>query len=189
MMDQHLLAADIFSVFLSNDEGDMSSVIIFGATDQQYYTGPIYYVNVVIPSYWLVAMDAVYVSGSIVHQCTLDLCPTVIDTGTSIIVGPPYDMDPVLAATGNVSADCSNLDQMPTISFSLGGQVFDLPPEIYVIKVQTTSGVECVLGLESSWEIAPLWILGDPFLRAYYSVYDRSKNRVGFAKAVNTVIY
>jgi len=188
MMKEKLLAEDIFSVYLSNDEGDMSSVIIFGATDSQYYTGSITYVDVVIPSYWLVAMDAVLVNGVTVHQCTLDLCPTVIDTGTSIIVGPPYDMEVLFETIGNVSLDCSNLDQMQPITFQLGGQMFEIPPEIYVIKVQTSDGVQCVLGIESSWEVAPMWILGDPFLRAYYSVFDRTNNRVGFAQATNTKI-
>jgi len=95
-------------------------------------------------------------------------------------------MEELFAAIGNVSLDCSNLDQMPPISFQLGGQQFELTADIYVIKVATSSGVECIMGIESSWEIAPMWILGDPFLRAFYSVFDRANNRVGFAPAVNT---
>lgn len=29
----------------------------------------------------------------------------------------------------------------------------------------------------------PLWVLGDPFLRKYYSVYDVAEGRVGLGKA------
>jgi hypothetical protein len=83
-----------------------------------------------------------------------------------LIVGPPYDLDPILNAIGNVSADCSNVDTLPTITFNIAGNNFDLQPSIYVIKYTADNGTtECVLGIESSLEVAPLWILGDPFLR------------------------
>lgn len=43
----------------------------------------------------------------------------------------------------------------------------------------------CTLGIEATYLPSPtgqpLWILGDVFLREYYSVYDMANNRVGFA--------
>ena len=45
----------------------------------------------------------------------------------------------------------------------------------------------CILGVEVTYLPSqngqPLWILGDVFLRSYYSVYDLGNNRVGFATA------
>jgi len=187
MMKQNLLAANFFSFSLSNTEGDESSVLMLGGISQQYYTGSFTYAAVLFPSYWLVAMEGVYVNGNEVHKCDLSACLTVIDTGTSIIIGPPYDIDPLISAIGTVNADCSNINSLPNIAFSLGGTQLELTPQIYVIKEQFSNGTtECALGIESSWAIAPLWILGDPFLRAYYTVFARENNRVGFAKAINT---
>ncbi|MBV98627.1 Gastricsin, partial [Eschrichtius robustus] len=45
----------------------------------------------------------------------------------------------------------------------------------------------CMVGVEATYLPSqngqPLWILGDVFLRSYYSVYDLGNNRVGFATA------
>jgi cathepsin D len=183
IMQQKLLPKNQFSFYLSNIDGDDSSVMLLGGTDPKYYTGNFYWTKVMLPSYWLVGLGGIYVSGKLVHECTLDYCPTVIDTGTSIIIAAPWTIDPLIKSIGPVKEDCSNLNQLPVIEFDLG-QKFPLGPEYYVIKSKNSDGSDsCTLGIESSWEITPFFILGDPFLRAYYSVFDRDNLRVGFAPA------
>ena len=41
-----------------------------------------------------------------------------------------------------------------------------------------------LLSFDAGEGLFDLWILGDTFLRAYYSVFDRDLNVVQFAKAI-----
>ena len=110
-------------------------------------------------------------------------CNFVVDTGTSIITGPSKKLNPIMEKIGEVAQDCSNIDKLPTIQFTLAGKDFDLEPEFYVLKIADgQGGYECELGMQSMDQLG-LWILGDPFLRKYYTVFDRANDRVGFALA------
>ena len=42
-------------------------------------------------------------------------CYMVVDTGTSILAGPPASMNKLIAAVGTVEKDCSNVDKLPTV--------------------------------------------------------------------------
>jgi len=191
MVKNKVVDQALFSVYLSDHhDTSMDSTLIFGGIDEKYIQPgqSIKYNNVMLPSYWLIGMNATYVAGKISHKCVASYCPVVVDTGTSVIAAPKGELQPMMDAIGPVYANCSNIDSLPTVSFGIGGVMYDLTPEFYVIREVTSTGIQCVLGMETipAIEAGPIWILGDPFLRAYYTVYDQTTKppRVGIAPAV-----
>jgi len=186
LISQNLVSQGVFSFYLAS-QGKNTSVLVLGGTDQQYFTGSITYVKLsafqFLFGYWLITGDDIKVDGKSVGVCSS--CMVVVDTGTSVLTGPPSTIQPFLDAIGNVSADCSNINSMPNITFTFGGVDFLLEPSFYVLVAPDNSGnMTCQLGIMALNPGMPLWILGDPFLRKYYNIYDRDSNRVGFALAV-----
>merc|ERR1711862_691146 len=85
---------------------------------------------------------------------------------------------------GMVMAECSRVEAMPDITFSLGGGYlssgtsFTLKMTEVVIEKQ---GEVCLLGIMPSG--APLWILGDVFTPVYYVKFDWTNNKLGIARS------
>jgi hypothetical protein len=119
----------------------------------------------------------------------------IIDTGTTLII-VPHDVsqaihdaipgatyDPMYGWRMPCSLDESSANK--SISISLGGQEFplllqDLVREKMPNSVNSTTPL-CYSGIAEA--NIPLVILGNTFLRSYYSVFDFGNARVGLAKA------
>lgn len=186
LMSQGLVEKNEFSFYLSSTVNDTTSALILGGVDDTYYSGDFTYIkfNILQPltGYWLITGDDLKVDGESSGACKS--CPLVVDTGTSILTGPTKSVNPLLAKIGNVSADCSNINDLPTLTFTLAGKDFPLEPSFYVLKGPDDSGaITCQIGLQGMDVGLGIWILGDPFLRKYYTVFDRENNQVGFALA------
>lgn len=109
----------------------------------------------------------------------------VIDSGTSLIIGSFDMINPLLVQIGTVNEDCSNIDTLPDIDFFFDGIQYNLSPRDYVIEITLFGNTQCMAGVMGAELPAnfPYLIIGDVFMRKYYSHFDHNNKRVGLAPA------
>jgi len=60
----------------------------------------------------------------------------IVDSGTSLMVIPKAEAD-ALGWTGKETIiDCSKASTLPTLSFTIGGDVYELTGEEYILNVE-----------------------------------------------------
>ncbi|KAM0735582.1 Lysosomal aspartic protease [Formica fusca] len=179
MVQQNLVPEPVFSFYLNRDDSsDEVGELILGGTDPDHYVGELAYVPVTEKGYWQFTMDSVTVGDNNVAGSY----QAIADTGTSLIVGPSDVIDNIneyIGADYYGNVDCSTIDQLPTVGIVLNGLTYNLTPDNYILQDVENGVATCMSGFEES--DSDLWILGDVFLRPYYSVYDLGNNQVGFA--------
>ena len=81
---------------------------------------------------------------------------------------------------GQYTIECDKRDSLPKLTFTLTGHNFTIGPYDYILEVQG-SCISSFMGMD--FPGGPLAILGDAFLRRWYSVYDLGANTIGLAKS------
>ncbi|XP_046500266.1 pepsin A [Equus quagga] len=184
MWDQGLVSQDLFSVYLSSDD-ESGSVVMFGGIDSSYYSGSLNWVPVSNEGYWQITMDSITMNGESI-ACSGG-CQAIVDTGTSLLAGPLSAIDNIQSyigasedSSGEAVISCSSIDSLPDIIFTLNGVEFPLSPSAYILQEDDSciSGFE---GMDVDTSSGELWILGDVFIRQYFTVFDRANNQVGLA--------
>ncbi|KAG8735154.1 hypothetical protein FRC12_018197 [Ceratobasidium sp. 428] len=161
---------------------------MMGGTNPDLYTGDIDYVN--IPnnqeSYWLIPLTGLGVNGVNVISGIVN---AAIDTGTTLVGGPPDAIAAIFAQIPNSqpgSGDLQGYYIYPcstavsiTMTFSSRTWTID-PADFLLMRASSTMCVGAFFSLNLSGS-APQWIVGDTFLKNVYSVYRYNPPSVGFA--------
>lgn len=133
-------------------------------------------------------------------------CGVVIDSGTSFMSLSPKAIHALSEIGEQINEDCSNLDDLPDLTFNLGDHPFSLPPAAYVIELEfgeakqinvnllaefvqkkivslrargmARACVPAVQEIDHMTQYGPMMILGMPFLRHYYTIFDRGEKKI-----------
>jgi len=188
MVNQGLVDEPVFAFYLSdtaNGEADESEAI-FGGINKDHYTGKMTHIPLRRKAYWEVDLDAITFGDS---TAELDNTGVILDTGTSLIALPTTlaellnkEIGAKKGFNGQYTIECDKRDSLPDASFTLSGYNFTIGPYDYILEVQG-SCISSFMGMDIPEPAGPLAILGDAFLRKWYSVYDLGNNSVGLAKA------
>ncbi|ORY03803.1 peptidase A1 [Basidiobolus meristosporus CBS 931.73] len=181
MVEQNLVNASMFGVWLGGypDSGEVT----FGGYDTSHFSGSLNWIDVVEENYWTLPLNGVSIANTGVQ---ITATKAAMDTGTSLITIPESDAALInveylngrpTSSAGLYQLDCDAM--YPNIDIILGDVVFTLTPDQYVIQDEV--GV-CMSGFASAGSLEAIWIVGDVFLRSFYSVYDMgTQPRVGLA--------
>ena len=116
--------------FAKEEEGSEKSEFTLGGYNPDHVDGDIHWHKVVDQYYWTMEAENILVGGEDIGLCRHG-CKVVADTGTSIMTAPTDDLSKLLKRL-DVRDHCHDLTSLPTISFVLDGQQYNLDPEDYV---------------------------------------------------------
>lgn len=140
--------------------------------------------------YWQVDMTAVDVEGVDVMNKSM---PAIVDTGTTLIILPVAVSRAIHASISGsqysflygwrLPCSLADSDSKEAVTFYLNGQAFPILIKdlVRVRSTDNSTDALCYSGIAEAQ--TPMAILGDTFLRSWYSVYDFEKAQIGLAKS------
>ncbi|CAG8477506.1 4373_t:CDS:2 [Ambispora leptoticha] len=183
MVNRKLIDEPIFSVWLNDAEKDkeVGGELVFGGTDESRFTGDIHWAPVRRPYYWEVVLEKVIFGKD---EVEFENTGAAIDTGSSLLAVPSVVADLInkeIGAKKNFAGqyilDCDKVKDLPDFTLFFNKKPFKLTGDDYILKAQNQC-ISAFMGLDIPEPLGPIWIIGDVFLRKYYTIYDLGNKRV-----------
>jgi len=198
------LNPNVFAVFLGESDEEVSEITFGGWREDHMLDGP-NWAPVSNPEfgYWQIRILAVRMGNQVLDFCR-EGCRAVVDTGTSLLAVPSKVFPEIQNGLRHPATRGNCPEGMgPELHFDLDGNVtVTLQPEEYARAErpvgsrppaddeeakQQRAKMTCepmLMSLDLEEPLGPkLWILGEPVLRKYYTVYNMQAQSVGFGLA------
>jgi len=194
-----------FSFFLAQRE-DGESFISFGGHDEEFAASEIQWAPVAKAElgYWQVHVDSVRIGEHVLEECADGSCHAILDTGSSMLgvprpavrtmqrhlarVVPEGEADPA-------KVDCRRVPgaelviEIGGFEVRIGAEDIARPAAVNMTIPDTDGDTRLfcrslLLPVDMQPPLGPMiFILGEPVLRKYYTVYDLEAQRIGFTLA------
>ncbi|RLN32423.1 hypothetical protein BBJ28_00002261 [Nothophytophthora sp. Chile5] len=180
-----------FSMYLTQEDSSDGSFLLLNGVDDALISAnglTSYTVDLKssTPTHWTIGMTAFQVGNdTAVFPCSTSSsgsCDSIVDSGTSLLAMPysvytsfaeTYLTECQLYSSGSEIYMCSSDVDLPRLAFTFGDVTFYLEKEDYIIDLGANMVVvEVQATSTSSGTYANTWIIGETFLKIFYTGYN-----------------
>jgi chymosin len=171
---------DLFGFYLARSSQDKvgGGELSFGSYNKNRMASELTWANVVNNGTWQINIQDISIGGKAKNLCGKEGCRASVDTGSSLMMYPGHIL---WAMMSELDLDDECKKDAPTIGLMINGQNFELDKSEYL--EQDDEGCRLLVSTTTGAGKGANLVLGYPFMRKFYSVFDAANNRVGFARA------
>ncbi|OMJ78443.1 hypothetical protein SteCoe_21726 [Stentor coeruleus] len=185
-----------FRDFKGHGYGSPSSNLMIGSSNiTKYSSNPS-----IIYNFPISPIDSIYefwqVNSFTVKFGTFELSTgtqAIFDSGTSLILSPPGFLDTAISALSSLGLVCAVTDYstivckckdrkiLPDLEFTYNSQTVSIPQN----RLYLCDDKVCEMLVQEGSDV--FWLLGDVFLRQYYTIYNMDNMTISFTPAINSM--
>eukprot|EP00933_Yihiella_yeosuensis_P021000 TRINITY_DN1672_c0_g1_i1.p1 TRINITY_DN1672_c0_g1~~TRINITY_DN1672_c0_g1_i1.p1 ORF type:complete len:454 (-),score=86.63 TRINITY_DN1672_c0_g1_i1:154-1515(-) len=178
-----------FAMCFQRGEGTPTGKLYWGM-DAQAYVASHASAFTTVPiegAHWSTKLSGLDIDGYDTSSHCKPSCLAMVDSGTSML-GIPKSLQPVMNKLENkIKSDCSNINTLPEIGFNLGTAEITLPPKAWVFRGTSGGKPYCKAAFmyidKKSSQFGETFILGMPFFRYHFTIFDKEKNQFHIARS------